>query len=142
MINIPSSQFGGEVACIVVFFLEVLINLVTIPQVVLTPAKFLALFVPKSKNDKSLAEDLIPVVKGFVPWYGVLLAGLTYAELRALIQYNISALAVIQEALLFGDLLHLAAAAHLSRLVGGLSFGNGAGVVITLFLIPWRIYYL
>ena len=59
-------------ACIVVFFLEVFINLVTILQVALTPAKFLAQFVPKSTSDKISAEDLIPVVKGFIPWYGVL----------------------------------------------------------------------
>lgn len=169
MSGIPSSQYGGEIACFVVFFLECFINLITIPQVALTPSKFLALFVPKS-SDKGSAEhdtDLTPLTRGFVPWYAVLLSAMT--ELRALIQYNIAALAVIQEALLFGDLLHLAGAVHLARLVGGYSSGNLIGVVITgklspstmprlevltvlimlqnlhshtVFLIPWRIYYL
>jgi hypothetical protein len=65
-----------------------------------------------------------------------------YAILRSLIMYSNSALAVVEEALLCGDFLHIFGAAYLASLVGGWTGGNITGVIMTLFFIGVRIYFI
>ena len=86
---VPSDQHGADIACRVIFFIEIAINFITIPQCFLTPEKFLAMFIPTNAAEPSQAEDesapnptlhLSPVAKGFVPWYGVLLTVMSYGK--------------------------------------------------------------
>lgn len=165
--TVPSEQHGAETAARVIFYIECGLNIFTSLQCFLFLSKFLMNFIPRARQPDSAqfvdpleASDFAeqagarphgfkreqptfqPIALELSRWYGVLLTVLTYGEARALISVNDSALAIIQEALLLGDVIHFFAAWSLARAVGGWAVGNVVGAGLAWFLAGWRIYWI
>ena len=75
-------------------------------------------------------------------WYGVLLGVLAYAMLRVLPMKDDRVLQPVVEALLFGDLAHLAASALFFRAVPVWSFSFIFMIGMSAFLAGVRTYWL
>mmetsp|Transcript_4440 Transcript_4440/g.7381 ORF Transcript_4440/g.7381 Transcript_4440/m.7381 type:complete len:164 (-) Transcript_4440:385-876(-) len=140
-------QHGGDLACRVVFLIEIAVNLLSV-ALMCRPASFYAQFVPVQPGNDSVMHAVASAklfghgADGFMSWYVVLLLVLTYGSARSLISYNNQALAVIQEAMLLGDILHLGATFVLTKAVGGWTQANYIGCGLTAFYAAWRIYFL
>jgi hypothetical protein len=97
------------------------------------PALFSANFVPTGMP--VLGNELIR-------WYGVLLWVLAYAGVRTLLSSNTQALAFVIEALLAGDLAHLAATGLYLRAGGAPGPGLLIGIGMSIFLAVVRALWL
>lgn len=117
---------------IYLFYVEILINLVSIYQTLFTPSAFVAQF---SNQPVSLAA--LEVVR----WYGVLLIVLSYLLWRGLRQGGV-ALRLILEALLLGDIIQLAVAFATARNLGNWPFVVIMAIVLSVVLAVARLLYL
>ncbi|MFN8443317.1 MAG: hypothetical protein U0175_21250 [Caldilineaceae bacterium] len=114
------------------FYVEILINFVSIYQSIFTPAAFVAQF-----GDQPVAPVALEVVR----WYGVLLIVLSYLLWRGLRQGGV-ALRLILEALLLGDIIQLAVAFATARNLGNWPFVVIMAIVLSVVLAVARLLYL
>lgn len=117
---------------IYLFYAEILLNLVSIYQSIVTPAAFVAQF-----SDQPVSLAALEVVR----WYGVLLIVLSYLLWRGLRQGGV-ALRLILEALLLGDIIQIAVALITARNLGSWPFVVIMAIVLSILLAVARLLYL
>lgn len=87
-------------------------------------------------------QTLPPIPLELTRWYGVLLFVLAYGMLRAFSTRSAAAVRVMVEALLLGDLAHLAATVFFFRAGGPVTPGTIIMVISSIFLAAVRVYWL
>jgi hypothetical protein len=116
-----------------VFYVELLINLISIIQIFFMNGEFLRGF--GAAPATGLGESFL--------WFGTLLIVITYIMARALFTHDDRALRYILEGYLIGDFVYIGAEIAFINAIGGLWTPMAiAGLVITLILITARILYL
>jgi len=114
------------------FYLEILINLVSISQGLFTPASFVQQF---SAEPVSLAGAEV------ARWYAVLILMISYLLWRAL-QVRGKTLKVVLETLLVGDLVQIGAALLTANALGQWPLVVNAALVLSVVLAGARILCL
>jgi len=114
------------------FYLEIVINLVTIGQGLLTPSAFVAQF---STEPVSLAGAEV------ARWYAVLILVISYLLWRAL-QVRGKTLKVVLETLLVGDIVQIGAALLTANALGQWPLVVNAALVLSIVLAGARILCL
>ena len=120
-----------------IFYGEAVLNAVAALMCLIMPERFLAMFTPEPAG--AIAEAL-------VRWYGILLVVLTIIMVRALRNGSIDMLKPVMQAVLIGDVLHLAGLWMLVEAVGQWTTGSIITAVISVALalvrtaaLYWRI---
>lgn len=120
-----------------IFYGEAVLNAVAALICLIVPQRFLTMFT---------AEPAGAIAEALVRWYGVLLVVLTIIMVRALRNGGIDMLRPVMQAVLIGDVLHLAALWMLVDAVGQWTAGSIITAVISVALtllraaaLYWRI---
>ncbi len=118
-----------------IFYLELLINLASIIQILFTNQDFLRSFGVTTPSP-GLGESFM--------WFATLLIVMTYIMARALFAHNDTALRYVLEGYLIGDVVYLGVEVAFINSIGGVWTPTaifGAAITI-LLLIPARLIYL
>lgn len=107
-----------------VFYMEILLNFVSIFQTLFAPATFLA-----SLTNQTMPPAALEMAR----WYGVLMCVLTYLLLRGL-QKRGSAFILVLEALLVGDVIQIAVALVTARILNGWPLSVISSIVLSIIL--------
>jgi len=102
----------------------------------------LCFFLPGAFVSNFTTQNLTPVSLELTRWYGVLLFVLAYGMLRALRSGSETAVNIMVEALLVGDLAHLAASAFFFANGGAFNLPSIFMLVMSCFLAGVRIFWL
>lgn len=114
------------------FYLEILINLVSIGQGLFIPARFVLQF----------SDETVSLVGAEVArWYAVVILGITYLLWRAL-QVRGKTLKIVLEALLVGDLVQIGVAFVTANQLGQWPLVVSAALVLSIVLAAARIICL
>lgn len=114
-----------------IFYLELLVNLLSISQTLLAPATFITQF---------SGQPASPAAMEMARWYGVLICVMTWLLFRAL-QARGPALHLTLEAYLVGDVIHIIIS-FISAIALGWTGAIVAGVVLSVLLGLARIVCL
>jgi|GEM_PF-1202218 len=118
-----------------VFYLELLINLASIVQILFANQEFVRSFG---------VNETVPGLGESFMWFATLLVVMTYIMARALFSNNETVLRFTLEGYLIGDIIYLVVLVAFINAVGGVWTSTaifGAGITLIL-LIPARIIYL
>lgn len=111
-----------------IFYLEIAISLFSGVQALFTPATFLT----------QLSTESAPVLAlEITRWYGVVLFVLVYALFQGL-RVRGTALKIILQALLLGDVLHIGATFVTAKALGGWNFTLYMAVILSVFYLIIR----
>src|SRR5687768_9399440 len=115
------------------FYAEAVLNAAAALICLIMPQRFIAIFTP---------EPAGAIAEAFVRWYGVLLIALTIIMVRALRNGSIDVLRPVMQAILIGDVLHLAALWMLIDAVGQWTVGSIVTAVLSVLLAAARVIAL